>query len=215
MEPERTSFPPMSPAMARRAVLVACALLSLCLSVLTLPAKAQDEFLSGQFLVAEPGMPDPRFAETVILMITHDSSGALGLIVNRRVGVMAIADLLAEMDRPPEGASGSIRLHFGGPVQPELGFILHSADRIPEGSNPVGTDFAVSSEPDLLARLGDGNGPKNSLFALGYAGWGPGQLESEMQRKDWFTAPADPELVFTDEPAKTWQQVMDRRGLDL
>ena len=185
-------------------------------SILPVPARGQDAFLSGQFLVAEPGMPDPRFAETVILMVSHDATGALGLIVNRRLGEIAIADLLSEMGRPAEGVEGSIGLHFGGPVQPDRGFILHSADQVPEGSRPVvGTDFAVAGQPDILTSIAEGSGPKDSLFALGYAGWGPGQLESEMERDDWFTAPADPELVFTDEPAKTWQRVMDRREVDL
>ena len=184
-------------------------------SILPIPAQSQDAFLSGQFLVAEPGMPDPRFAETVILMVSHDSTGALGLIVNRRLGEIEIADLLAEMGQPTAGVAGSIGLHFGGPVQPDRGFILHSADQVPEGSRPVGDDFAVAGQPDILTSIAEGTGPKDSLFALGYAGWGPGQLESEMQRDDWFTAPADPDLVFTDEPAETWQRVMDRREVEL
>ncbi len=178
-------------------------------------ARPQDAYLSGQFLVAEPGMPDPRFAETVILMITHDADGAFGLIVNRQIGAIAIADLMAELGLSTDRARGTIGLHYGGPVQPERGFILHSADHVPDGSNPVGDDFAVTAVSDILASIADGSGPEDSLFALGYAGWGPGQLESEMLRQDWFTAPADPDLVFTDEPSKTWQRVMDRRGVDL
>lgn len=179
------------------------------------PAVAQPDSLSGQFLVAEPSMPDPRFAETVILIVSHDSDGALGLIVNRRVGKIGIADLLAEFGEPSEETVGKIGLHYGGPVDPERGFILHSADSVPESSSPVGDDFAVTVRTDILTSIAEGTGPKDSLFTFGYAGWGPGQLESEMQRKDWFTAPADPDLVFTDEPAKTWQLVMDRKGVEL
>ena len=190
-------------------------LLALLVYIPRQQASAQDAYLSGQFLVAEPSMPDPRFAETVILMISHDAGGALGLIVNRRIAIVDIADLMAELGRPSEGAEGKIGLHYGGPVQPERGFILHSADHVSDSSNPVGSDFAVTGQPDILDSIADGSGPKESLFALGYAGWGPGQLESEMQRNDWFTAPADPELVFADDPATTWQQVMDRRAVDL
>ena len=197
------------------------ALKLLGLAALALPigipasARADSEFLAGQFLVAEPSMPDPRFAETVILMISHDAGGALGLIVNRRLGVIEIADLLMDLGKPSDGAEGKIDLFLGGPVEPERGFILHSADSIPEYSNPVGDDFAVTGMPDILTSIAEGEGPRDSLFALGYAGWGPGQLESELRRRDWFAAPADPEFVFTDEPAKTWQRVMDRRGIDL
>lgn len=160
-------------------------------------------------------MPDPRFAETVILMISHDTGGALGLIVNRRYDEIDIAELLTELDLPSQDVEGTIGLHYGGPVEPERGFILHSIDAMPDSSSPVGSAFGVTGQADILTSIADGTGPKDSLFALGYAGWGPGQLESEMQRKDWFTAPADPDLVFTDEPATTWQQVMDRRGIDL
>ena len=209
-------LPAPMPLCARQIASLFCAFAVAVLSLVAPTASRADaESLSGQLLVAEPGMPDPRFAETVILMISHDAGGALGLIVNRRIGEIEISDLLAELGWPSEGASGLIGLHFGGPVQPDRGFILHSADHVPDGSNPVGDDFAVAGRPDILTGIAEGSGPKDSLFALGYAGWGPGQLESEMQRQDWFTAPADPELVFSDEQAETWQRVMDRRGVDL
>jgi len=202
--------------MPRRIAFVLLGLAALVLvAVIPTSARADSEFLAGQFLVAEPSMPDPRFAETVILMISHNAEGALGLIVNRRLGVIEIADLLMELGRPSEGAEGKIDLFLGGPVEPERGFILHSADSIPDYSNPVGDDFAVTGMPDILTRIAEGDGPRDSLFALGYAGWGPGQLESEIRRRDWFAAAADPDFVFTDEPAETWQRVMDRRGVDL
>lgn len=205
-------------ALALRAVvaLALCAVVALALSVgIPVAARADTEFLSGRFLVAEPSMPDPRFAETVILMISHDAGGAAGLIVNRRLGEIGIADLLTEFGKPSEDLEGTIGLYYGGPVEPGLGFILHSADLVPDISKPVGADFAVTGQMDFLTMIAGGTGPKDSLVALGYAGWGPGQLESEMQRKDWFAAPADPDLVFTDDPAGTWQRVMDRRGVDL
>lgn len=198
--------------MAAAVFAMAALALSICMPV---AARADTDYLSGQFLVAEPSMPDPRFAQTVILMISHDSGGAFGLIVNRRLGEIAIAELLSGLGAPSEGLEGSIGLHYGGPVQPWRGFVLHSADTIPEDSNPVGTDFAVTGLTGILADIADGTGPKKSLFALGYAGWGPGQLETELQRKDWFTAPSAPDLVFTDEPGETWQRVLDRRGVDL
>ena len=110
---------------------------------------------------------------------------------------------------------GAAIIFLGGRRKIKNSIILHSADSIPEYSNPVGDDFAVTGMPDILTSIAEGEGPRDSLFALGYAGWGPGQLESELRRRDWFAAPADPEFVFTDEPAKTWQRVMDRRGIDL
>lgn len=199
--------------------LVAVGLLAVLAAALTIaPAErstAETRSLSGQLLVAEPTMPDPRFAETVILMISHDASGALGLIVNRRLGEIDIADLLEEMGRGSEGTQGTIHLHYGGPVEPQRGFILHSADSLPDGSNPVGEDFAVTGQADILRAIADGTGPKDSLFALGYAGWGPGQLEAEMERADWFTAPADPALVFTDQPAEVWRRIIDQKGIEL
>ena len=199
---------PISPAL--------CVVVALALSVSApFAASADTEFLSGQFLVAEPAMPDSRFAESVILMISHDSGGALGLIVNRRLGEIAIADLLTKFGTPAEGLEGTIGVHYGGPVDPTRGFILHSAEAVPDSSNPVGADFAVTGQADILVGIADGTGPKDGLFAFGYAGWGPGQLESELRRNDWFIAPADRDLVFADEPHKTWQRIIDRRGVDL
>jgi putative transcriptional regulator len=173
------------------------------------------ESLAGRLLVAGPRMPDPRFAETVIFMVRHDETGALGVVVNRPVGRMPYAELLKALKLESEGVSGTATVHEGGPVERYLGFVLHSADVTLEGSWRVGTAYAFTADPALLSALGRGTGPKRALFAFGYAGWGPGQLEGEMARDDWLVIPADDAIVFDDAYTTKWKRAIDKRGIDL
>jgi len=166
-------------------------------------------------LVASETMGDPRFRQTVIYMIEHDATGAFGLIVNAPLGVAPIADLLARMGQEPAGATGSIAVYYGGPVEEARGFFLHTRDAMPPGSVAVSDDVAWSADPRLLRALGAGNGPRHALLAFGYAGWGPGQLESEMAEGGWFSIPASNDLVFAAHPSRSWARAISLRGIDL
>ena len=178
-------------------------------------AGAQDRSTAGRLLVASESMGDPRFSETVIYMIEHDPKGALGLVVNRPVGAMPVAVLLEGLGLDTEEIRGDIPVYSGGPVEPGRGFVLHSTDVMAESSEATGTGFAVSASPNILRLIGRGEGPEHSLFAFGYAGWGPGQLDGELARADWFVIPAETDLVFAPDPAASWRRAVDLRGVEL
>jgi putative transcriptional regulator len=171
--------------------------------------------LAGQFLVASEDMGDPRFVQTVILMIHHDASGAMGIIVNRPLGDVPAAKLLEGMGLDGTGTRGTVRLHYGGPVEPRQGLTLHTPDYRIEGTRRVTGGIAVTGNPEIVRAIGTGKGPTRSLIALGYAGWAPGQLESEMKAGGWFTIPADDALVFDENYEKKWERAKARRRIDL
>ena len=172
-------------------------------------------FIAGQLLVATPRMPDPRFSEAVIYMIDHDAKGAMGLVVNRSLGEGQLKALLEAFGVESEDATGTVRLHYGGPVEAGRGFVLHSTDYSGPSTRVVNGQIAVSTGLDVLKAVGAGEGPRESRFILGYAGWGPGQLESEMAREDWLTAPADSSLIFSDDLDAVWEKALASSGLSL
>lgn len=176
---------------------------------------AQGRSIAGQLLVASETMGDPRFAETVIYMIEHDREGALGLVVNRPLGMAPISELLERMGLETESEEGEIAVHLGGPVERGRAFVLHSAEVMAEDSRAVDADVAVSSRPAILRLIGQGAGPKHSIFVFGYAGWGPGQLDGELARADWFVIPAELKLVFAPDPAQSWREAVKRRAVEL
>ena len=173
--------------------------------------------LKGRLLVAAPGMPDPRFAETVIIMVQHDADGALGLIVNRPIGAEPAGRLLRRLAGLDPGNEGGpvVRIHFGGPVEPLQGFFLHTPDYRLNDTVAVTDQVSVTSDLGILRDLAVGKGPERGFLALGYAGWSPGQLENELRRKDWVTVESDKALVFDNDMASRWQRAMDKRGVDL
>ena len=175
--------------------------------------------LAGRLLVASENMRDPRFRSTVIFMVEHNPGGAMGLIVNKPFGAVPLARLFEhlglEEGQRPSDAGGEIEVYYGGPVEPERGFLLHSAEVMVAGSIVVGEGIAMTAEAEMLHEIARGEGPERSLFALGYSGWGPRQLESELARDDWFTIPFDPALVFAADPARSWERAAARRSLDL
>jgi putative transcriptional regulator len=171
--------------------------------------------LTGQLLIAAPTIGDPRFAHTVILMVRHDADGALGIVINRPVEERSIASLLEAPGEDVSGISGSVRIFAGGPVQPELGFVVHSAEYRLDETLDVDGRVAMTANRQILRDIGRNRGPAKSLFALGYAGWGPGQLENELARHDWFTTPEEPRLIFDDDRANLWEDAMARRTRDL
>jgi putative transcriptional regulator len=171
--------------------------------------------LAGQLLIAAPTMSDPRFAHTVILMVRHDQTGALGIVINRPVGERSIAVLLEAAGDIHPDVEGSVRVFAGGPVQPELGFVVHSADYHRAETVDVDGRVAMTASHEILRDIGHNQGPAKSLFAFGYAGWGPGQLEGEMARHNWFTAPEEPKLIFDDDRDNLWEETMARRTREL
>ncbi|MCH7794187.1 MAG: YqgE/AlgH family protein [Proteobacteria bacterium] len=174
-----------------------------------------DDSLAGRLLVATEKMGDPRFQKTVIYMIEHNRDGAMGLVINVPMGAVPAAKLFNRLGLDGDGLEGEIEVYFGGPVDPERGFLLHSADVLLEGSVRVDERVALTARPEMLLAIVRGDGPAQSVFTLGYAGWGPGQLESELARDDWFVIPADMSLVFAPDPTKSWERAAARRGFDL
>ena len=171
--------------------------------------------LTGQLLIAAPTMGDPRFSHTVILMVRHDREGAFGIVINRPVGEGSVASLLEAAGEDISGISGSVKIFAGGPVQQEFGFVVHSAEYHLDETLDVDGRVAMTANRQVLRDIGRNRGPVKSLFALGYAGWGPGQLEGELARHDWFTTPAEPRLIFDDDRANLWEEAMARRTRDL
>ncbi len=176
---------------------------------------AQSTGLSGQLLVAAEELRDPRFVRTVVYVVYHGAGGAMGLIVNRPMAEAPVADLLKSFGLDGQGAKGKILVRFGGPVEPERGFVLHTTDFMLSDSRVVKDGIALTTEPEILRAIGRGNGPRQSLFALGYAGWAPGQLEREMKAGAWVTAPADEALIFGADDNTKWERAMARRVINL
>jgi len=171
--------------------------------------------IAGRLLVAEDGMPDPRFAQSVIFMVKHDETGAFGIIVNRYVAARPLGEMLADLGHGVDGAEGVLRLHLGGPVQTDIGFVLHTADYEDEATIPVDGRYALNSGIGVLRAIARNGGPRRHLFAFGYAGWGPGQLEGELARADWFVVPAVEDVIFDDASGTKWRRCIDARGIDL
>lgn len=171
--------------------------------------------LTGKLLIAMPGMGDPRFERSVILICAHSDEGAMGLIVNKAIPDMSLTNLLEHLDitRAPEGRD--IRLHFGGPVERGRGFVLHSRDyRGGPATMKIGAGYGMTATLDVLEALARGEGPHKALLALGYSGWGPGQLEDEIARNDWLTAEAEPALIFGADDGGKWGAALRTMGID-
>ena len=171
--------------------------------------------LTGKLLIASPGMTDPRFANAVIFMCAHSEDGAMGLIVNMPAPEIKIESLLAQLDVPVTGEVRETMIHFGGPVETGRGFVLHSQDYLSEqGTMTVGSDFAMTASVEILQSLAHGKGPTRALLMLGYSGWGPGQLESEIVQNGWLVTEADPGIVFRDDGADKWAEALRFAGID-
>jgi putative transcriptional regulator len=206
----------MSMSWSKRAFLALLAMLTPIGAAL--PARAQapeNASLAGQFLIASPAITDPRFARTVILMVQHDRNGALGIIVNLPADERPMAKLLEMLGEKETNVAGTVRIFAGGPVQPEIGFVVHSADyRRPE-TIAIDARVAMTASREILRDIAHGKGPQKSLVAFGYAGWAPGQLEGELRRGSWFTAPAEPKLIFDEDRDKVWDLAFAQRTQDL
>jgi len=177
---------------------------------LVLPAQSGDSslaeagFLRGKLLVATDQMTDPRFQKTVIFIVEHDADGAFGLIVNRPYVAGPIADLLAKLGVEDEAVSGRIMVHYGGPVEKDHGFILHTSDYVSDATLIVSREVAFTGQAEILRAIGAGKGPKRSLLAFGYSGWGAGQLEHEIALGAWIATDADMDLLFDTDYEGKW-----------
>ena len=178
-------------------------------------AKKTPQYLTGQLLMAMPGMPDPRFQRTVIYMCAHNAEGAMGLVINRLFGVITFSELLEQLEIQPTRSVADLRVHYGGPVESGRGLVLHSADFIREGTMMVDDDVALTATVDILRAIADGRGPRHSLLALGYAGWGPGQLDAELQANGWLTAESDEALMFDRDLETKWERSIAKLGVRL
>jgi putative transcriptional regulator len=176
----------------------------------------QDGYLSGQLLIAMPQMTDPRFEHSVVFMCAHNADGAMGLVVNKLVDALSFTDLLRQMELEIESndLDDQIQVHFGGPVESARGFVLHSPDYASEATMRVDDIFAMTATIDVLKSIARGTGPRQAIFALGYAGWAPGQLDTEIQSNGWLNVAADPELVFGRDHGEKWTQAVAKVGVD-
>jgi len=173
----------------------------------------QPPFLSGQLLLAMPGIGDPRFEKAVIAMCVHDENGALGIGLGRIVPRISFHDLLGQLDIPV-GAAPDVAIHAGGPVQPQRGFILHSTDWGGEESIQVGNRWTLTATLDILRAIAEARGPSRWVAALGYAGWQSGQLEEELRGNGWFATPGSDELLFDCDVDNRWAAAFRSAGID-
>ncbi|MBK8174111.1 MAG: YqgE/AlgH family protein [Rhodospirillales bacterium] len=173
-----------------------------------------DSDLVGQLLIAMPGMRDPRFVKSVIYICAHSAEGAMGLVVNRTIDSLSFADMLKQLGIEASDIQPTIRIHCGGPVETGRGFVLHSPDYKQDGTLVVAADVSLTATTDILRAIAGGEGPRRHLLALGYAGWGPGQLDGEIRANGWLHVAADDDLVFDQDLESKWERAMAKLGID-
>src|ERR1700676_150135 len=197
--------------------------------VLGLPAMAKSltgkapgrGYLDGQFLIAMPGMQDTRFARSVVYLCAHSSDGAMGIMINQPAPQITFRDLLIQLNIIPEGTeirlpgtAGRMQVHRGGPVETGRGFVLHSSDYFIENSTlPIDEHVCLTATLEILKAIAAGRGPENALLALGYAGWAPGQLETEIQGNGWLHCSADPDLIFGPDIGNKYERALKKLGV--
>ena len=172
-------------------------------------------FLTGHFIIAMPNLQDMNFDHSVTYICEHDENGSFGLVINRKTEV-TVSDVIAEMEIDPvENAELDGHIFIGGPVQPDRGFILHTPAGDWSSSLKVNDQIALTTSKDILEAIARNEGPDQAMVALGYAGWGPGQLEKEMADNSWLSCPADQQIIFDTPVEKRWQAAADVLGIDL
>jgi putative transcriptional regulator len=180
-------------------------------------------YLDGQMLVAMPTMLDNRFARSLIYVCAHSSEGAMGIVVNHLAPNINFSDLLVKLDVIPAAdvirlpsRAGVVKVMRGGPVETERGFVLHSADFFIENSTlPIDDGICLTATLDILKAIARGDGPASAILALGYAGWAPGQLESEIQGNGWLHCTSDSDLIFGTDIAAKYEKALKKIGIDL
>lgn len=178
-------------------------------------AMVNAEYLTNQLLIAMPGMADPNFSSTVTLVCEHNEDGALGIVINRPLGLQlgGLYQQLSVTGKDPVAAKRPVML--GGPVGPEKGFVLHNSGHNYEHSIRISDDIQLTFSRDVLDAMAAGNGPEKSLVALGYAGWQPGQLEQEIRANSWLSVPANPNIVFDIPFEQRWAAAAEILGIDI
>jgi putative transcriptional regulator len=172
--------------------------------------------LEGQLLIATPQLVGSCFEKAVIYMCAHNQEGAMGLIINQRLPSLALDDVFQQLDiiRGGERAP-AMSIHFGGPVETARGFVLHSPEYALADTVVMDDYLALTCNIDVLKDIASGGGPERAMLALGYAGWGPGQLESEFESNSWISAPASAELIFSPDDDEKWRRAAASEGIDL
>lgn len=171
--------------------------------------------LTGKLLIAMPGMGDPRFEKSVVYLCAHSAQGAMGLIVNKPAPGIKLDDLLEQLKIARGDGSRDVRVYFGGPVEHGRGFVLHSGEyEMQEQTLRVDPEFGMTATLDILQDMARGDGPSLGILALGYSGWGPGQLEGELTDNGWLTCDATPEIVFQLEDDEKWIAALRSLGID-
>jgi len=177
----------------------------------------EPRFLSGKLLLAMPGMGDPRFERAVIALCVHDENGAVGIGVGHKRAGISFRGLLRQLDIEP-GEAPDCAVHHGGPVEPGRGFVLHSTDWGGQDTLQINGDagklFAMTGTIDVLKAIAEGRGPSRWIVALGYAGWGEGQLDEEMTRHGWFTASGNASILFDTPTDERWGAAFKAEGID-
>jgi putative transcriptional regulator len=179
-------------------------------------------FLDGQFLVAMPGMEDPRFKRAVVYMCAHSADGAMGIVINHPAPHVSFPDLLVQLKIVPQEAdilqppgTDEVRVLQGGPVEQARGFVLHTPEVFIENSTlPLAEGLCLTATLDILKAIARGTGPRSAVLALGYAGWAPGQLETEINANGWLSCPADPQVIFDPDLEGKYIRVMRTIGVD-
>ena len=179
-------------------------------------------YLDGQILVAMPTIRDDRFSRTVIYLCAHSSEGAMGIVINQPAPHIDFGDLLVQLDVIPDNKlielplrAGEVKVLKGGPVETGRGCVLHSADFFIENSTlPIDNGICLTATLDILKAIARGQGPESAVLALGYAGWAPGQLESEIHANGWLNCAADPELVFSTRAELKYESALRKIGID-
>jgi putative transcriptional regulator len=175
---------------------------------------ASTEHLTGMLLVAMPNMSDPRFARSVIYLCAHSAEGAMGLIVNQLADNVDFPSVIDQLGIQPTPTCEDTPVHVGGPVESSRGFVLHSPDYVLESTLVIDKDFALTATVDVLRAIADGKGPRRRVLALGYAGWGAGQLDAEIQANGWLLAPADADIVFGRDNTAKWDMALHKIRVD-
>ena len=180
--------------------------------------KKQD-FLKGKLLIAMPSIQGDDFSHSVVFLCEHSREGAMGIVLNKPAPRMIFADIVEKLDLPQNSGAAdeeimNMPVMLGGPVQQFQGFVLHSTDYKGEGTLKVSRDYSLTATIDVLQAIASGRGPARKLLALGYAGWSPGQLESEILRNGWLTSDADVDLVFSPEAGTKHQSALKKLGVD-
>ena len=175
----------------------------------------ENGYLTGKCLVATPSLQDEKFANSVIYICSHTESGAMGLVLNKKIKDFSFADLAQQLPIGNVNPSLTIELYQGGPLDKVRGFVLHTTDYIKEDTVLINDEIAVSSSIDIITDIAFGIGPKDSLIALGYASWAPKQLEHEIMSNSWMVVQPTTDLVFHTNDAEKWQKAVDSLGVDV